>query len=82
MSQSVKTKYGTVRFTKAVSGDVPGHHVANMDGKWIGSCVFPQSGGGYLWVSSVLARKGRESSLAKAAEKLADAATYCHRGGK
>lgn len=82
MSETVKTKYGTVRFTLAVQGDTPGHHVANMDGKWIGSCVFPQSGGAYVWVSSVLSRMGRELSLKKAAEKLADAATYRHRGGK
>lgn len=80
MSQIVKTKHGEVRFTRAaakdsaVLGNVAGHHVANMNGKWIGSVVFPQSGGGYVWVSSVLSRKGRESTLAAAAEKLAGAA--------
>lgn len=81
MSQIVKTKHGEVRFTRAaakdsaVLGNVAGHHVANMGGKWIGSVVFPQSGGGYVWVSSVLSRSGRARTLEEAAKKLAEAAT-------
>lgn len=75
MSEIVKTKHGDVRFTESAAGNVPGHHVANMGGRWIGSVVFPQSGGGYVWVSSVLSRKGREKTLKGAAVKLAEAAT-------
>jgi hypothetical protein len=75
MSETVKTEHGTVRFTAATFGNIPGNHVASLDGRWIGSCVFPQSGGSYVWVSSVLSRKGREKTLTAAAVKLAEAAT-------
>lgn len=74
VSETVTTKHGEVRFTESVTGNVPGHHVANLNGKWLGSVVFPQSGGGYVWVSSVLSRKGRAATLKDAAVKLAEAA--------
>lgn len=75
MSEIVTTRHGDVRVTKSVAGNVPGHHVANLNGAWIGSVLFPQSGGAYVWVSSVLTRTGRSSTLKDAVVKLADAAT-------
>lgn len=75
MNEAVTTKHGVVQLTETVRSDTPGHHVANMNGKWIGSVVVPPGGGSYLWVSCVLARKGRVRTLKEAATALAAVAT-------